>query len=173
MQRKIALLITLVIFGLLFTQGGTPLSKSHIQGLPEKETATNTVLIIDYGNTTQESYTGLSGITVFDILNQSANITYTQYSDGLFIDSINGVSNNEGGSGFYWQYWVNDELAPVAADQYVLSDSDQVLWKYCAPIHTSGNPPSTGTDWWVGIALIACVAGLVIGGALVISRKLW
>jgi hypothetical protein len=173
LQRKTVLLTTLVIFGLLFTQSIPPLSKSQTQALPRKGAATNTVLIIDYGNTTQESHTGLSGTTVFDILNQSANVTYTQYSYGLFIESINGVSNNEGGSGFYWQYWVNDELAPVAADQYVLLDSDQVLWKYCAPIHTSSNPPSTGTDWWVGIALIACVAGLVIGGAIVISRKLW
>ena len=135
--------------------------------------ASNVELTIDYGNTTQVSYTNLTGSTVFDILNQTTTVTYTQYAYGLFIESINGISNNEGGSGYYWQYWVNEELGPVAADQYVLSDSGEVLWKYCAPIHTSDEPLSTRPDWWVGAALIVCVAGLVIGSAFVINRKLW
>ncbi|MDO8055237.1 MAG: DUF4430 domain-containing protein, partial [Candidatus Hermodarchaeota archaeon] len=102
--------------------------------------AANIELTIDYGNSTQQVFPNLSGDTVFDILNQTATVVFTQYAYGKFITSINGVDNNEGENGRYWQYWVNDELAPVAADNYVLVESDQVLWKYCAPETTPATP---------------------------------
>jgi len=84
--------------------------------------AVDVELTIDYGNSTSQVFTGLSGVTVFDVLNSTANITYTQYPFGVFIESINGVANNADNRGYYWQYWVNGHLAPVSADHYILSD---------------------------------------------------
>jgi len=45
---------------------------------------------------------------------------------GVFIEAIHGVHN---ANNFYWQYWVNGEYAQVAAEQYILEDGDEVLWK--------------------------------------------
>ena len=134
--------------------------------------ALNVELTIDYGNSSQNVYTDLSGLTVFDILNQTAAITFIEFAYGKFVVAINGVENNANQNGFYWQYWVNDELAPIAADNYVLSDDDQVLWRYCAPEETS-TPPPTGNPYMVlGVALVAFFSILIVLLALFVSRRM-
>lgn len=129
-------------------------------------------LTIDYGNSTQLTNTGLSGGTVFDVLNETANTTYTEFAYGRFIVSVNGVENNAGGNGYYWQYWVNDELGPVAADKFSLEDGDQILWKYCAPVYPLENSGPTETSLFLGLAVIVLAGGLVIGIAFLVNRKM-
>lgn len=134
--------------------------------------ASNVELTIDYGNSSQHVYSDLSGLTVFDILNQTAPVTFIEFAYGKFVISINGVENNANQNGFYWQYWVNDELAPIAADNYVLSDDDQVLWKYCAPEETSTPPPTINPDMVLGVALVAFFSIFIILLALFVSRRM-
>lgn len=134
--------------------------------------ASNVGLTIDYGNSSQNAYSNLSGLTVFDILNVSAVVTFIEFAYGKFVISINGVENNANQNGFYWQYWVNDELAPIAADYYVLSDDDQVLWKYCAPEETSTPPPTVNPDMVFGVALIALVSIFIVLLAFFVSRRM-
>ena len=134
--------------------------------------ASNVGLTIDYGNSSQNAYTNLSGSTVFDILNQSAAVTFIEFAYGKFVIAINGVENNANQNGYYWQYWVNDELAPIAADYYALSDDDQVLWKYCAPEETSTPPPTVNLDMVLGIALVALVSIFIVLLALFVSRRM-
>ncbi len=134
--------------------------------------ASNVGLTIDYGNSSENIYSDLSGLTVFDILNQTAAVTFIEFAYGKFVISINGVENNANQNGFYWQYWVNDELAPIAADNYVLSNDDQVLWKYCAPEETSTPPPTVNPDMVLGVALVAFVSIFIILLALFVSRRM-
>ncbi|GEM_PF-2540530 len=134
--------------------------------------ASNVGLTIDYGNSSQNVYSDLSGLTVFDILNQTAGVTFIEFAYGKFVVSINGVENNANQNGFYWQYWVNDELAPIAADNYVLSDDDQVLWKYCAPEETSTPPPTANPDMVLGVVLVAFFSIFIILLALFVSRRM-
>jgi hypothetical protein len=129
-------------------------------------------LTVDYGNTTQDMFSDLSGNTVFDILNQTTSVTFIQYAYGKFITSINGVENNANDNEYYWQYWVNNELAPVAADNYILSDSDQVLWKYCAPEITPTTPPTPGPEILLGVGIIGAVGVIVIIAASIVYLKI-
>jgi len=134
--------------------------------------ATGVDLVIDYGNSTQQVFEDLSGFTVFDVLNSTVNVTYTQYSYGKFIESINGVANNAGGNGYYWQYWVNGELGPVAADYYVLSDGDQVLWRYCPPSFPQNPPSQVDPQQVIGLLIVAGSAGVALCAALLVNRKM-
>ncbi|MFX1562261.1 MAG: DUF4430 domain-containing protein [Promethearchaeota archaeon] len=134
--------------------------------------ASSIELTIDYGNTTKLTYTGLSGGSVFDVLNETANITFTEFAYGRFIVSINGVENNAGSNGYYWQYWVNDELGPIAADNFILENGDQILWRYCAPAYQTPNSTPTDNSLLLGIGLIALAGGLVIGIAFLFNRKM-
>jgi hypothetical protein len=108
---------------------------------------------------------------VFELLSQIASVEYIEYPYGKFITSINGVVNNAGGNGYYWQYWVNDELAPIAADHYSLSDGDGVLWKYCAPDETTIPNPIQRNDWWIGPVLIIALGAALLSVIVIFYHK--
>ncbi len=134
--------------------------------------ATGVEQTIDYGNSTLVVSSDLTGNTVFDLLNQTAAVTFTEYAYGKFILSINGVENNANNNGYFWQYWVNDELAPVAADNYVLSDGDYVLWKYCAPENTTTPSPTVNPEFIMGLVIIGIVGVTVIIAASFVYIKM-
>jgi len=76
--------------------------------------------------------------TAFDLLREASvrlgfPIEYVPYAipKGIFVTSINGSTNGDGGS--YWQYWVNGIYGTVAADHAVLHDGDAVLWTFSVP----------------------------------------
>jgi hypothetical protein len=128
-------------------------------------------MTIDYGNSTQQMFSNLTGNTVFDIINETVSVRFTQFAFGKFIIAINDAENDANGNGYFWQYWVNDELAPVAADNYVLSNGDQVLWKYCAPETTPTTPlsPSPELFWALGMIIVVGII-VVIASAIVYLR---
>jgi hypothetical protein len=165
------LVIAVCITLLLFASCRTP-SHGQVTSSSSLTLAAGDVrLVIDYGNSTQRVFPDLSGSTVFDVLNETTNVTYTVHAFGRFIQSINGVANNAGGNGYYWQYWVNDQLAPVAADYYVLSSGDDVLWKYCAPGQTGPGLPQGMPDWWIGLFVILGVGGVLAVVTALVARK--
>ncbi len=47
---------------------------------------------------------------------------------GNLITQIRNKTNGEGNN--YWHYYINDVLAPVAADQYILQPGDIVSWSF-------------------------------------------
>ena len=51
---------------------------------------------------------------------------------GVLVESINGVKNEDP---FYWMWWIWTDWGgwqegPVAADKYVVSDKEVLLWYY-------------------------------------------
>ena len=61
--------------------------------------------------------------------NESLSVEAVDFGDlGMMINDINGFKNGDNNT--YWQYWVNSEYANISADNYVLSDSDSILWKF-------------------------------------------
>ncbi len=83
-----------------------------------------------------------SGTTLLNATAQVADVNYTVYPGmGAFVNSINGVKNEKP---YYWMWWTWNPstgwtLGPVAADKYVLSDGETVLWYY---EDTSKYPPA-------------------------------
>ena len=75
------------------------------------------------------------GDTVWSLLERIAqereelSVSSTDYGDlGILIERINGYEN--GSSNQYWQYWVNNEYADVAANQYAVRPGDAIMWKF-------------------------------------------
>lgn len=72
------------------------------------------------------------GSTLLDATSKVAVVNYTKYPTGCFVESIGGVRNEHP---YYWIWWYWDKsmgwtLGPVAADKYVLSDGEVVMWFY-------------------------------------------
>jgi len=114
----------------------------------EIKPAYNVTVIIDYGNGSIETFTGIDldspNTTVFHALLLVASVEYHYEGPYVFVDAINGVRNNENNNNRWWQYWVNGELPMVAANKYYLNSNDIVEWKYW-PSQFS-NTTSTFTD---------------------------
>ncbi len=82
-----------------------------------------------------------AGTTLLGATEVVTDVNYTTYPGmGAFINSINGVENEKP---YYWIWWTWNPstgwtLGPVAADKYVLSDGETVMWYY---EDTSKYPP--------------------------------
>ena len=74
-----------------------------------------------------------AGSTLFDVTALVADVNYTAYPGmGVLVESINGVKNEDP---FYWMWWIWTDWGgwqegPVAADKYVVSDREVLLWYY-------------------------------------------
>ena len=54
---------------------------------------------------------------------------YEEYRDlGMLVTKIGDKKNGEGNR--YWQYWVNNRFAPIAASSYVVEAGDIIEWKF-------------------------------------------
>ncbi|MDO8582124.1 MAG: DUF4430 domain-containing protein [bacterium] len=94
-------------------------------------------LRIDFGDGDVQNFSDIpyvTGATVFSILEDIAvkekiPFVYDPSAGvGVFIRQIGDKKNGDGGR--YWQYWVNEKFAMVAADKYMLSAGDIVEWKF-------------------------------------------
>ncbi len=95
------------------------------------------MVILGDGWTIEDNLIAYNDDTVFTLLERvllkndfSFEYTYYEQFDSILIDSINGVVNGQDGK--YWQYYVNDGDIPpmVGADQYKISNGDNVLWRF-------------------------------------------
>jgi len=101
----------------------------------EKVAADKAYLIINFGgNSKQEAEIDLlAGATAFSLLQAGAeqlglSLETEEYAMGIFVKAIDAA---EGGmDGKYWTYYVNDEFANVAADQYKIKAGDRVEWRF-------------------------------------------
>ena len=73
------------------------------------------------------SYDGEDGQNALDLLKDKADVQAEESSIGSFVTEINGVRNSEDQ---FWMFYVNGELAPVAADQYETQNGDKIEWRY-------------------------------------------
>jgi hypothetical protein len=67
--------------------------------------------------------------TVFDAVNKTYPVEYTEYDFGYFVTSIDGLAQNDTHS---WLYYVNNESATTAVNNYVLNETDNVTFRYTA-----------------------------------------
>jgi hypothetical protein len=60
---------------------------------------------------------------------EKLSVSSTDYGElGVLIESINKYEN--GADKNYWQYWVNNKYADIAANNYILQSGDVILWKF-------------------------------------------
>lgn len=85
-------------------------------------------LEIDFGNETILRFTDLNGTNALEITESAVSVEKEWYGEFVYVTAVAGVPN-DAVNGLYWQYWVNDELAPVAANKYNLEENDVVSWR--------------------------------------------
>ena len=107
-------------------------------GLQETEKEIKVSLLLDFGGENTKNFEDIrltEGKTIFDLLKKvteenNLEFTFKQYSGvGVFIESIDNFANNPENDK-WWQYWVNDEYAQVAADKLFLKNGDIIKWKH-------------------------------------------
>lgn len=76
-----------------------------------------------------------NGISVVDLLefinrsDESLLLSTKEYSGlGILVESMGELKN--GTDNKYWQYFVNNEMPQVGADQYELKDGDDIEWRF-------------------------------------------
>ena len=67
--------------------------------------------------------------TVFDAVNQSYELDFTEYDFGYFITSIDGLEQNRTHS---WLYKVNNDSVNNAVNNYVLTEDSNITFTYTA-----------------------------------------
>lgn len=105
--------------------------------LNQTEIVNNITLIVDFKNGTIETSVNItqenSFTSVFDLVAFHNQIVYEIFTFGsspsFIITSINYLRNNEQEAN-YWQYWVNEDYAMVACNEYQLKNNDIVIWIY-------------------------------------------
>lgn len=109
------------------------------------EATVTATVVIDFGNGTIMKFEDLTmeNATVYDFTLEAAeqggfSVNATYHEMGVFVHSIAGVEHGSFiGTGDedlrWWQYYVNDELGPVAADKLMVNNSDVIEWRFEIP----------------------------------------
>jgi hypothetical protein len=82
-------------------------------------------LTIETGESHSCEATLPAGSTVVDFM-EECGVSFTD--EGGFFTSIQDISQDEA-TQTYWMYYVNGEMAPVGAREYVVQDGDEITWK--------------------------------------------
>lgn len=73
------------------------------------------------------SMTAADSASVLAVLEQHHDIEYKSSAMGAFVTEIDGIKNADSG---YWTYKVNDTAPQVAADKYMVTAGDTIVWIY-------------------------------------------
>ena len=86
----------------------------------------NVNIVLNYGNASENYSLQIMNRSLFEIMNDSMNLTYKMYGHmGAYILCINGVCQN---NGKYWFYYINGKYANVGASSYYPKSNDNVSW---------------------------------------------
>lgn len=106
-----------------------------------KSLAIDMNVLLDYGNQTMNwhNQTAIAGSTAFEaLLAVTKKVEYKTSAYGVFVSSINGVSNvvetPTSGRAWLWYWWnvTSSKWTDLlrASDAYILKPSDSIAWRY-------------------------------------------
>ncbi|MFC1454912.1 DUF4430 domain-containing protein [Candidatus Undinarchaeota archaeon] len=85
------------------------------------------------GFDTSENVVVPCGTTALEATEMIADLKTSEHKQfGVFIESINGLEQNFE-KGYYWQYYVDDALAPVGAGAYSIEKDLTIEWRFEQP----------------------------------------
>lgn len=99
------------------------------------ETSLKVDIAINYGNGTIVWYNNTYfpiGFSLFNATQKLFKVKYTVYPFGIYINSINDVSEDPLARKYWiWYYWAANkwEMGPVGSDQYILKNGDILKWE--------------------------------------------
>ncbi len=145
MSEKVWKILTLVFLIWAITATSLYVNEMIVGKSEQKEGVVSVNIGIKYGDGRVEWYNSTKvarGSTLLDATKEVAKVNYTVYPGmGAFVNSINGVRNEKP---YFWMWWywnpsMGWTLGPVAADKYVVSDGETLMWYY---EDTSQYPPA-------------------------------
>lgn len=72
-------------------------------------------------------YDGVDGKNALELLKVSHQVAATDTTDGAFVTKIDDTENT---SDSFWMFYVNGQLAPMAADKYVTKNGEKIEWRF-------------------------------------------
>ncbi|MBN3036981.1 MAG: DUF4430 domain-containing protein [Candidatus Diapherotrites archaeon] len=122
-MKRLAVLLLLVFAGCVQQQAPEQVS----------DFITLTVRVNNSQSVTEDVVELPRGSTAFDAFSEVAVLDYSTHPVyGVFVEGINGVEGSVE-SGYFWQYYVDGELAPVGVDSFVLNESATLEFRYEKP----------------------------------------
>jgi hypothetical protein len=138
MMERVGMITCMIVVLILVTPSNIQASQLDNQNTLA---ATGINLVIDFGNGTVASFSGLTATTVYNLTVMLFEVDAQWTGDHVFINAIDGVYQDESHG---WQYWVNENYASVAANLYNLHDGDSVLWnRTISGFHSTTEPDMT------------------------------
>ena len=128
-------------------------------------------LEIDFGNETILTFTNLNGTNALDVTESVVSVEKEWYGEFVYVTAVAGVPN-DAENGLYWQYWVNNELAPIAANKYNLEENDVVSWRRLSG-EESTTTSSTSQDFDTSLlvwAVFLSILGVSFLGMLYVMK---
>ena len=137
-MEKVGLITGMIVVLLLVTPSNSQASQLSTQNTLA---ASGIGFVIDFGNGTVVSFSGLTASTVYNLTTMLFEVDVEWAGDRVFIIAIDGVYQDETHG---WQYWVNENYASVASNLYNLHDGDLVLWnRTVSGFHSTTEPDMT------------------------------
>ncbi|MEK7142901.1 MAG: DUF4430 domain-containing protein [Patescibacteria group bacterium] len=117
--------LAIIILGAIVILGGHFLGR----GVSQNQTESKVAGISEFTPVVEKviSYDGEEGKTALDLLKQSHQVKAEETSTGVFVNSIDDTENQ---SDKFWMFYVNGQLAPVGADQYITKNGEKIEWRY-------------------------------------------
>ena len=135
LQKFPVLALSLILIALSFTGTAARVPEKQDFSLHNYDETTVHIVLIDKEWTISDYIVAEKDETVFTILQKMGqrngfSVEYTYYTefDAILIDSINNVEN--GADGKYWQYYVNDDIPMVGADNHPVENGDSIEWRF-------------------------------------------
>ena len=125
---SLILAVALVLAGCVQQQAPQPTPTLNTQ--PQAQTVSLTLKISGLQNSTQVVEVE-KGSALFDVLQKNARIEYKAYEGmGALVTAINGVRQDDGGNGKYWQYYADGSLGSVGVSAYTIERPQTIEFRY-------------------------------------------
>lgn len=129
--RACIILLIAVVIGMLYVVTPTPSVEAPSTA---RATISATLSIENHGTDVHDIAQGTSALELLRTQVAQKNLTLKErkYEGlGTFIEQIGDMQN--GSAGKYWHYYINNTLAPVSADSYVIMHNDLIEWRFHEP----------------------------------------
>ena len=117
--------VAIIIVGAILVIGGSLLGNWVSQKQAEKSIAGT----FNFQPVVEKviSYEGQDGKTALELLKEGRDVKTEESSIGVF---VTGIDDTENTNEKFWMFYVDDQLAPLGADQYKTKAGEKIEWRF-------------------------------------------
>ncbi|MHA2162688.1 MAG: DUF4430 domain-containing protein [Candidatus Thorarchaeota archaeon] len=130
--------------------------------------ATGLTVHLNFGNGTVREFENIEADNALAATESIATLEIDWYGNLAYVTSIAGVESDTA-AGLWWQYWINGELASVAANLYDVQDNDTILWQRTSSAVNQETIQPLNTTLIIGVPVVALLGVLFL--AILFKRR--